>query len=120
MIHPRAHPQKAHLSERTLIGLSGGIYVLFFSRGAFCVLVGISWGIVYFAYKILTGNVGMLASCGERNEEGNVKFFNLWILGLVSTMTMAGFLWLSLQEDSFVARIIADSFVYLFQPGIAG
>jgi len=46
-------------------------------RGVFCVLVGISWGIVYFAYKILTGNVGMLASCGERNEEGNVKFFNL-------------------------------------------
>ncbi len=56
MIHPRAHPQKAHLSERTLIGLPGGI--------------------VYFAYTILTGNVGMLASCGERNEEGNVKFFN--------------------------------------------
>ncbi len=89
-------------------------------RGVFCVLVGISWGIVYFAYKILTGNVGMLASCGERNEEGNVEFFNLWNLGLVSTMTVAGFLWLSLQEDSFVARIIADSFVYLFQPGIAG
>ena len=100
MIQPRARPQKAHLSERTLIGLSGGI--------------------VYFAYKILTGNVGMLASCGERNEEGNVKFFNLWNLGLVSTMTVAGFLWLSLQEDSFVALIIADSYVYLFPSGMTG
>ncbi len=100
MIQPRAHPQKAHLSERTLIGLSGGI--------------------VYFAYKILTGNVGMLASCGERNEEGNVKFFNLWNLGLVSTSTVAGFLWLSLQQDSFVARIITDSYVYLFPSGMTG
>lgn len=35
-------------------------------------------------------------------------------------MTVAGFLWLSLKEDSIVARIIADSYAYLLQPGIAG
>ena len=34
-------------------------------------------------------------------------------------MTLAEFLWLSLQEDSFVARIIADSYAYLFRPGMA-
>ena len=89
-------------------------------RGVFCVLVGISWGIVYFAFQILKGAPNMLASCGERNEEGNVRFFNLWNLGLVSTLTVASILWLSLKEDTFVARIIADSYVYLFQPGIAG
>ena len=89
-------------------------------RGVFCVLVGISWGIVYFAFQILKGGPNMLASCGERNEEGNVKFFNLWNLGLVSTLTVASILWLSLKEETFVARIIADSYVYLFQPGIAG
>jgi hypothetical protein len=88
--------------------------------GVFCVLVGISWGIVYFAFQILKGGPNMLVSCGERNEEGNVKFFNLWNLGLVSTLTVASILWLSLKEDTFVARIIADSYVYLFQPGIAG
>jgi hypothetical protein len=62
----------------------------------------------------------MLQSCGERNEEGNVKFFNFWNLGLVSTITVAGFLWASLKEDTIVARIIADSYAYLFLPGIAG
>jgi len=89
-------------------------------RGVFCVLVGISFGIVYFAFQLLKGQENMLQSCGERNEEGNVKFFNLWNLGLVSTITVAGFLWASLKEDTIVARIIADSYAYLFQPGMAG
>ena len=89
-------------------------------RGVFCVLVGMSWGIVYFGLRLLKGNAGVLASCGERNDEGDVKFFNLWNLGLVSTLTVGGFLWLSLKEDSLVAQIIEESYVYLFQPGIAG
>ncbi len=72
-------------------------------RGVFCVLVGISWGIVYCSYKILTENVGLLASCVDRNDEGNVKFCNLWNLGLVTTLTVAGMLSLALQEDCFVA-----------------
>jgi hypothetical protein len=69
-------------------------------RGVFCVLVGISFGIVYFAFQLLKGQENMLQSCGERNEEGNVKFFNFWNLGLVSTITVAGFLWASLKEDT--------------------
>ena len=89
-------------------------------RGVFCVLVGISWGIVYFGFRLLKGDPGALASCGERNDEGDVKFFNLWNLGLVSTLTVGGVLWLSLKEDSLVAQIIEESYVYLFQPGIAG
>jgi hypothetical protein len=89
-------------------------------RGVFCVLVGISWGIVFFGLKLMKGNAGVLASCGDRNEEGHVKFFSLWNLGLVSILTVAGFLWLSLEEDSLVAQIIEESYLYLFHPGIAG
>lgn len=89
-------------------------------RGVFCVLVGMTWGVVYFGFRLLKGDPGALASCGERNEEGDVKFFNLWNLGLVSTITIGGFLWLPLQQDSLVAQIIEGSYAYLFRPGIAG
>ena len=82
-------------------------------RGLFCVLVGISWGVVYFGFKLLTGSGGGIGAVGDRDEEGGVKFLSLWNLGLVSTLTVAGFLWLSMYEDSFVARIITDSWDYL-------
>ncbi len=89
-------------------------------RGLFCVLVGISWGVVYFGFKLLTGSTGGIGAVGDRNEEGGVKFLSLWNLGLVSTLTVFGFLWLSLREDSLVARIIADSWDYLLASNLVG
>ena len=83
-------------------------------RGLFCVVVGISWGVFYFGYKLLIGSVGGVAAVADRNDEGDVKFFNLWNLGLVSTVTIAGFLWLSMREDSWLAGIIRDSWIYFF------
>ena len=89
-------------------------------RGVFCVMVGISWGVIYFGVKLLTGSTGGIGAVGDRNKEGGVKFFSLWNLGLVSTLTVAGFLWLSLREDSIVARIIADSWDYLVANNLVG
>ena len=61
-------------------------------RYIFCVVVGLASGVVYLAFKSLSGTTsGLLLSVSEKNEEGEVKIFNFWNLGLFSFITMVGF-----------------------------
>ena len=83
-------------------------------RYIFCVVVGLASGVVYLAFKALSGTTsGLLLSVSEKNEEGDVKIFNVWNLGLFSFITMVGFLWWSSHETSAVSQVILQSWEYL-------
>ena len=61
-------------------------------------------------FKSLSGTTrGLLLNVAEKNEEGDVKIFNFWNLGLFSFITMVGFLWWSSNETSAVSQVIRRS-----------
>ncbi|MEM7223662.1 MAG: hypothetical protein AAF495_11820 [Pseudomonadota bacterium] len=88
-------------------------------RYIFCVVIGIAWGIVYLVYKSLSGTTrGFMLNVSEKNDEGDVKIFNFWNLGLFSFLTMVGFLWASSYETSTVSEVIRRSWDYLVEQKI--
>ena len=88
-------------------------------RYLFCVVVGVAWGVVYLVFKSLSGTTrGLLLNVSEKNDEGDVKIFNFWNLGLFSFLTMVGFLWWSNNEASAVSQVIRRSWDYLAEQNL--
>lgn len=89
-------------------------------RYLFCALAGISWGVLHFAYKALTVNcAGVFCIFMERDDEGDLKIFNSWNLGLYSAITILVFFWLSGMEGTPVYWAMIKSWEY-FWPVTAG
>lgn len=87
----------------------------------FCFLIGLSWGVFYFIFLgLTTGRAGLFSLVAERAEDGSVKVFNMWNLGLVSSVTIVWFLWLAGQSDSFVDKLIRQSWSYLVGQNLIG
>ena len=87
-------------------------------RVVFCVVVGIVGGSIWFVGRACTvGCVGLSAAAMEKNEDGSLKVFNFWNLGVASFIKTGFLVWYSGVEGSFVEGLIIDSYAYFMGAG---
>ena len=84
----------------------------------FCVVIGLGFGTVGFALRVLFYNRhGAQGDGMDRNEDGEVKVLSFWNMSLATFAAIVGLAIASHFETTYVARAVKRSWDYFVAQG---
>ena len=86
----------------------------------FCVLAGVFLGTFGFAFKVITGRVGVASRFMDRNEDGCIKVLSFWNIRFYSFIMIGLLIWQSTYEHSYVSLAIKRCWDYFAAQGLVG